>query len=315
MVSASTGTEIHEALCNRAASDTPIIIEVEGTFTTGNTSKVSGDSCNTSDGVIEIKQVSNVTIVGVGSGALFDEVGIHIRESSNIILQNLHIRNVKKSGDNTSNGGDAIGMESSVSNVWVDHCTLEASGGESLGYDSLFDLKNNTKYVTLSYSILTTSGRGGLVGSSDSDDQNNYITYHHNYYHNINSRTPLLRYATAHSYNNYFDGIFSSGMNPRIGGEIKAENNYFENAKDPIGTFYTNEMGSWDLSGNFFAASVTWSDQGDENYPAGPNPESTTSIDIPYAYLLDDVTCIPQIVLTTAGADKGLLTSDGTCEE
>lgn len=315
VVYATTGTEIHAALCNRAADNTPIIIEVEGTITPANTAKVDGASCNTTAGVIEIKEVSNVSIIGVGAGALFDEIGIHIRASSNIILRNLHISDVKKSNGTVSNGGDAIGMEADVSNVWVDHCTLEAFGGESEGYDGLFDLKDNTKYVTLSYSILKNSGRGGLVGSSDTDNQNNYVTYHHNYYQNIDSRTPLLRFATAHSYNNYFNGINDSGMNPRIGGSMKAENNYFENAKDPIGTFYTNDMGTWDVSGNFFAETVTWSTDGNNNHPAGPNPVSTTTIEIPYDYTLDDVSCIPHIVMTTAGANNGLLTSDGSCEE
>src|SRR5690606_35402059 len=139
---------------------TPIIIEVEGTINHGNTSKVSGSGCDTADDVIELKKVSNGTIVGVGSGAVFDQLGSHLRDSRNIIIQNVTVRNVKKSGSPTSNGGDAIGMEKDVRNVWVDHVTLEASGGESQGYDGLFDLKNNTQYVTLSYSILRNSGRG-----------------------------------------------------------------------------------------------------------------------------------------------------------
>ncbi|MDU0289317.1 hypothetical protein NUG22_08855, partial [Saccharothrix longispora] len=37
-------------------------------------------------------------------------------------------------------------------NVWVDHVDLLASGGESEGYDGLFDMKDDTQYVTLSYS-------------------------------------------------------------------------------------------------------------------------------------------------------------------
>src|SRR5690606_21023772 len=136
-VRATTGTQIHAALCSRAADDTPITIEVEGTINHGNTAKVSGDSCNTAAGVIELKQVSNVTIVGVGNGATFDQLGIHLREASNIVIQNVTVKNVKKSGSPTSNGGDAIGMESDVRNVWVDHVTLEASGGESEGFDGL----------------------------------------------------------------------------------------------------------------------------------------------------------------------------------
>lgn len=130
-VRATTGTAIHQALCSRASSSTPITIQVEGTINHGNTAKVSGSSCNTAAGVIELKQISNVTIVGVGNGAVFDQLGIHIREASNIVIQNVTVKNVKKSGSPTSNGGDAIGMESDVRNVWVDHVTLEASGGES----------------------------------------------------------------------------------------------------------------------------------------------------------------------------------------
>jgi len=182
VVRATTGTEIHEAICSRAADDTPLTIHVEGIIRPSNTDKVSG-SCNTQAGVIELKEIENITLLGVGNGALFDEIGIHIRSSSNIILRNLHVRDVKKSGGTTSNGGDAIGIESNVSNVWVDHVTLEAFGGEDQGYDSLFDMKADSKYITLSYSVLKNSGRGGLVGSPRRDTVNGPGTSHTN--HNI----------------------------------------------------------------------------------------------------------------------------------
>lgn len=311
-VRATTGTAIHTALCTRAADDTPITIEVQGTINHGNTSKVSGDSCNTAAGVIELKQISNVTIVGVGSGAVFDQLGIHIRDSSNIIIQNVTVKNVKKSGSPTSNGGDAIGMESDVRNVWVDHTTLEASGGESEGFDGLFDMKNNTQYVTLSYSILRNSGRGGLVGSSESDVSNGYVTYDHNKYENIDSRTPLLRGGTAHIYNNYYVGLNESGINSRAGAKAKVDNNYFKDSKDVLGTFYTDAAGSWQVSGNTFDK-VTWSPADDEYKPAGPNPTSNTTVNIPYAHKLDSAACVPAIVARTAGANTGLKVSDGTC--
>jgi pectate lyase len=302
-VTASTGTQIHQAICGRASNTTPIIIRVSGTITVGNTAAVSG-SCNTADGVIEIKNVSNISIIGVGTSAVFDQIGIHIRNSHNIIIQNVNVKNVKKSGTPISNGGDAIGMETDVSNVWVDHCLLEASGGEAEGYDGLFDLKDNTQYVTLSWTILRNSERGGLVNSSDSNIVSSFVTYHHNYYQNLHSRLPLLRGGTAHSFNNYFNGIVESGMNPRIGGKIKAQNNYFENAANPIGTFYTDDMGFWDVSGNIFASTVTWSTPGTDMHPAGPNVVSTTSISIPYSYTLDPAANIPSIVLNGAGVGK-----------
>ncbi|MFJ8751557.1 polysaccharide lyase family 1 protein [Streptomyces sp. NPDC102441] len=311
-VRATTGTALHAALCGRADSSTPITIEVEGTINHGNTTKVSGDSCNTAAGVIELKQISNVTIVGVGSGAVFDQLGIHIRQSSNIIIQNVTVKNVKKSGSPTSNGGDAIGMESDVRNVWVDHSTLEASGGESEGYDGLFDMKDNTQYVTLSYSTLRNSGRGGLIGSSESDTSNGYVTYHHNLYENIDSRAPLLRGGIAHIYNNHYVNLTKSGINSRAGARAKVDNNYFQDSKDVLGTFYTDEAGYWQVSGNTFD-NVTWSEPADDNNPAGPDPESNTTVSIPYSYKLDGASCVPGIVAETAGANKGLKVSDGNC--
>ncbi|MEV4663925.1 pectate lyase [Micromonospora echinofusca] len=311
-VRVSTGTGIHTALCTRPSSSTPIIIEVQGTINHGNTAKVSGNSCSTAAGVIELKQISNVTIIGVGTGAVFDQLGIHIRESRNIIIRNVTVRNVKKSGSPTSNGGDAIGMESGVRNVWVDHATLEASGGESEGYDGLFDMKDDTQYVTLSYSILRNSGRGGLIGSSESDRSNGFVTFHHNLYENIDSRTPLLRGGIAHIYNNHYVSLHESGINSRAGARAKVENNYFRNSKDVLGTFYTSEAGYWQVAGNIFD-NVTWSSPGSDNNPAGPNPQSNTTVSIPYAYSLDAASCVPDVVRQTAGANTGLRESNGSC--
>jgi pectate lyase len=311
-VRATTGTAIHTALCTRASSSTPITIEVSGTINHGNTTKVSGDSCNTAADKIELKEISNVTIIGVGGGAVFDQLGIHVRDSSNIIIRNVTIRNVKKSGSPTSNGGDAIGMESTVRNVWVDHVTLEASGGESEGYDGLFDLKDNVQFVTLSYSILRNSGRGGLVGSSESDTSNGFITYDHNLYENIDSRTPLLRGGIAHIYNNYYVGLHESGINSRAGARARVDNNYFRNSKDVLGTFYTDAVGYWQVNGNIFD-NVTWSAPGEDTRPAGPNVQSTTTVSIPYSYGLDGASCVPNLIAQTAGANKGLQVSNGNC--
>ncbi|HEX8343806.1 MAG TPA: cellulose binding domain-containing protein [Actinoplanes sp.] len=311
-VRATTGTAIHAALCGRASSSTPIIIEVQGTINHGNTTKVSGSSCSTAAGVIELKQISNVTIIGAGSGAVFDQLGIHIRDSSNIIIQNVTVRNVKKSGSPVSNGGDAIGMESNVRNIWVDHVTLEASGGEAEGFDGLFDMKNNTQYVTLSYSILRNSGRGGLIGSSETDLTNGFVTFHHNLYENLDSRAPLLRGGVAHIYNNSYVGLKESGINSRAGARAKVENNYFRNSKDVLGTFYTDAAGFWQVSGNVFD-NVTWSARGTDNNPAGPDPVSNTTVSIPYSYSLDGASCVPGIVAQTAGANKGLQVSGGNC--
>ena len=97
--------------------------------------------------------------IGVGSSGVLDQIGVHVRNSSNIIIRNLRIKNVKKSGSPLSNGGDAIGMETTVNNIWIDHNTLEASGGESDGYDSLLDMKAGVTNVTVSYNHYRNSSR------------------------------------------------------------------------------------------------------------------------------------------------------------
>jgi pectate lyase len=201
VVTVSTGTELNAALCGRSTMSEPIVIRVNGTINHGNT---TAQGCNTQADVIEIKAMSNISILGVGTNALFDEMGIHVRDASNIIIQNVHIRNVKKSGSPTSNGGDAIGLETNVDRVWIDHNWLEASGGEKDGYDSLLDMKAGVTNVTVSYNLYNDSSRAGLIGSSDSDNKNTNITFHHNWYKNIEQRTPLIRHALVHMYNNYW---------------------------------------------------------------------------------------------------------------
>src|SRR5690606_589639 len=233
----TTGTELNLALCgardgNRTA---PVVILVNGTINHGNT---TAQGCDTQADVIEIKNTSNVSIIGVGDNALFDEIGIHARAASNIIIQNVHIRNVKKSGTPISNGGDAIGMESTVDRVWIDHNWLEASGGEQDGYDSLLDLKAGVTDVTASYNLVNDSSRGGLIGSSDSDDKNTNITFHHNWYKNIEQRTPLIRHALVHVYNNYWSNENRSdmihGINARMHANALVESNYFHNTNNPL---------------------------------------------------------------------------------
>ncbi|KAJ9458857.1 Pectate trisaccharide-lyase [Diplonema papillatum] len=316
-VTVSTGTQLLSAICGRATSATPLIIIVDGTITLGNTdideAKKAGTSCKLNGYQISLVKVSNITLMGMNGNALFDEIGIGIQEATNIVLQGLHVRNVKKEpGYPESNGGNAVGMARGVRNLWMDHCTLEAFGGETNGYDGLMDMTDGVQYVTVSYCACLNSGRGGLVGKSNSDNTNGFITFHHNYYWFVAERTPALRFGTAHLYNNFWVGITHSGINPRRGGKAKVENNYFLDSYNPVGTFWDSQIGYWDVAGNVFE-NVTWVAWRDSDVPAGPNPESTANITIPYSYDLDAGSCTGEVVLATAGAGRGFRVSDGAC--
>lgn len=312
VVTAHTGAEINAALCARASDTTPIVIRIDGTINHGNTTKATG-SCDTTATEIQLKGVSNVTLVGVANRGVLDQIGVHLRNTSNIIIQNLHIMNVKKSGSPTSNGGDAIGMESGVNNVWVDHNTLEASGGESDGYDSLLDMKAGVTNVTVSYNHYRNSSRGGLIGSSDSDDDNTNITFHHNYYENIQQRTPLLRHGLVHTYNNYWFNIANSdmihGINSRMGGRILVEGNYFRNSNNPLlASDDSPQPGCWQTRSNTLD-SISYSrsvGNGALVIPviSGGQFDSTCTVTVPYSYSLDSSTSIPSVVTANAGFGK-----------
>jgi pectate lyase len=314
VINVSTGTELNAALCGiRSGNRTlPVVIMVNGTINHANT---TAQGCDTQSDVIEIKNTSNISIIGVGSNALFDEIGIHVRAASNIILQNLHVRNVKKSGTPISNGGDAIGMESGVDRVWIDHNWLEASGGEKAGYDSLLDMKAGVTNVTVSYNLFNDSSRAGLIGSSDSDNENTNISFHHNWYKNIEQRTPLIRHAKVHMFNNYWSNPAQNymfhGINSRMSAQALVESNYFYNANNPlIASDDSSEPGCWQTNNDntvkpaiYYSRSVG---NGALVVPAVVNDQlqSTCAVTVPYAVTMDAAADVPSIVISNAGVGK-----------
>ncbi|HEY0891771.1 MAG TPA: hypothetical protein VGE32_01870, partial [Cellvibrio sp.] len=320
VVTVTTGTQLNAALCARATMSTPITILVNGTISHANT---TAQGCNTQADVIEIKQMSNISIIGVGTNALFEEMGIHVRDASNIILQNLHIRNVKKSGSPTSNGGDAIGMETNVDRVWIDHNHLEASGGEKDGYDSLLDMKAGVTNVTVSYNLYNDSSRAGLIGSSDSDNKNTNITFHHNWYKNIEQRTPLIRHALVHMYNNYWsndriDYMFHA-INSRMNAKALVESNYFYNVNNPlIASDDSDVAGCWQTNNeNTVLPSIYYSRTVGNGALVIPEVvdgqlQSTCSVTVPYTVEMDHSSTVPEIVMANVGVGKINTAVDGS---
>jgi pectate lyase len=318
VVYARTGTEINRAMCERASTSTPLIIMVNGTINHGNTTKLSG-SCDTVADGIQFKNVSNISLIGVGTSAVFDQIGIKINKSENIIVRNVHVKNVKKSGSPISNGGDAIAIEGGPqTRIWIDRNTLEASGGESDGYDSLLDMKNETTYVTVSYNHFRNSSRGGLIGANDDPDGNNFIVFHHNFYENIEQRTPLLRRATIHVFNNYWENNSSVNqihyMNARAEGKALVQNNHFKNVNNPVLASTDSDVpGCWTASGNVWSGGTyTRTPSNGNAHYVPPNWQSGDlngtvagcSVSGASGVQLDNAADVPAIVKTHAGVGK-----------
>ncbi|WP_332398451.1 hypothetical protein [Vibrio metschnikovii] len=286
-VTVSTGAQLANALKNRDFNR-PLTIRVNGTITPAN-----------SDGLakLDIKDMDNVSIIGVGNNALFDGIGLKIFRANNVIIRNVRVRYVNI-GDK-----DAITIEGPARNIWIDHNELYNSLNVHKDYyDELISGKKDIDNITISYNYFHNSWKTSLWGSSDNDNFNRRITFHHNRWENVNSRLPLFRFGEGHIFNNYYKNMLESGINSRMAAVIRIENNVFENAKNPIVSLYSKANGYWDLRGNQLD-NVSWSNTSD-GIVAGPEMQSTATLNLPYNFSVLPANQVKDHVLTYAGVNK-----------
>lgn len=279
------GAALVQALKDKRDQTTPLTILVSGT--------VTAESAGVEK--IDVKDVRDVSIIGAGSGATFDGIGIKIVRAGNIVVRNLKIANVQ-SGDK-----DAISIEGPVDHVWVDHCELHAEleGVGKDDYDGLLDAKGEAAYLTYSWNYLHDSWKTSLVGSSESDVFDRKLTMHHNHFEHCNSRTPLFRGGNGHVFNNYYDRILDTGVNARIGACVRLENNYFRDAKNPWVSAFSDELGAVELVCNM-TVETSFMHSDDVREPLGCEAV------VPYDYeqVLTAVSEVPGLVATHAGVGK-----------
>lgn len=278
-ITVNTGTDLQKAIKNKG--NNPITIYVNGTITPSNSSGLSK---------IDIKDASDISILGVGTSGELNGIGIKITRARNIIIRNLKIHHVDI-GDK-----DCISIEGPADHIWVDHCELYNDLNHDKDYyDGLLDAKADSEYMTFSWNYFHDSYKTSLVGSSDSDNYDRKITYHHNYFKNCNSRLPSYRYGTGHIFNNYYAGILSSGINSRMGAKLRIESNYFESSGNPIGFWDSDNTGYWELLNNKYV-----------NCTGSQPTASTGSFTPPYNYtkVLHNVDNVKSLVTSYAGVGK-----------
>ncbi|CAE6480871.1 unnamed protein product, partial [Rhizoctonia solani] len=207
--------------------------------------KVSG--IITGDGeVVDIE--SNTSVLGVGSNSGLTGGGFRVKNSKNVIIRNLRL---SKSPAPT----DLIGLQGAT-NVWVDHNTFSSDLDHNKDfYDGAFDVTHASDFVTASWNVFTNHFKTSLVGHSDKNtaedsghlrkdpigiDTTHLLTKSvvnsHNYFLNVNSRLPSLRFGTGHIYNNYYKNVATSGVDSRLGAQVLVESNVFDTVTSPIAT-------------------------------------------------------------------------------
>lgn len=267
-------------LKSQAESGSAVTILVQGTIANG-----------ADGGQINVK--SNKSIVGVGNNAFLNGIGLNISSANNIIVQNLRISLIgvttrtDKAGVYSStgdegmpqilvNGGDAIGIQGTSKNIWIDHCELFAENPDTQTnkdlFDGLVDVKGQTGFITISWNYLHDQHKGGLVGSSDTDlFADRKITYHHNYYNKVKLRVPMYRGAVGHFFNNYIVAA-TDASEIRAGTCVRIEKNYYEALHYSIYTS-SDSAGSTERIDNVEVMRTS------RAYPAN------CTADIPYSYM------------------------------
>jgi pectate lyase len=285
-VTVSSGAELVEALEAKQDSDTPLTILIDATITEANSGVEK----------IDVKDVTDVSLIGLGAGAEFDGIGIKIVRASNIVVRNLKIHHVDI-GDK-----DAISIEGPADHIWVDHCELyaEFEGVDKDYYDGLLDVKGESAYITYSWNHLHDSWKTSLVGSSETDTFDRKITMHHNYYSGCNSRLPLFRGGNGHLFNNYFVDIADTTINSRLGACIRIENNSFQNAKNPWVSAFSDELGAGELVCNVTDAASVFAYADDVH----ELPSCAATVPYDYADVLNHGAHVPALVEANAGVGK-----------
>lgn len=207
----------------------------------------------------------NKTLIGVvnpttGEAPLFSHITFVMQCVDNIIIRNCRFTMkgvpVLRTGENKivawRDGAqvevgdpDCIGIQADKvsaktdwgGHIWIDHCEFFNGGAANKDrYDGLLDCKNNVQWMTFSYNYFHDHDKSCLWGKGDSDVYENCrtISFHHNFFDNIQgSRLPLQRGGHVHYYNNYMRGC-EDGWDIRTGAVAYEEGCYFEDTKSPI---------------------------------------------------------------------------------
>ncbi|WP_030164250.1 pectate lyase family protein [Streptomyces sp. NRRL S-813] len=231
---------------------------------------------------------SDTTVLGVGSPSGFTGGSLRLKKVTNVVIRNLSISKAIKR--------DAITVQSSTK-VGIDHNSLSSDRDHGKDYyDGLVDISHASDYVTVSWNVFKDHYKGSLAGHSDNnaDEDTGHlrVTYHHNWFDNVNSRIPSLRFGTGHFYDNYVVGA-ETAVHSRMGAKMLVENNVFRSTQVAVTTSRdSDEDGYANLRGNDLGGAAT------EISQVG------TFTDPPYGYTAEPASSVVASVTAGAGAGK-----------
>lgn len=188
--------------------------------------------------MLDVSNASNITIEGVGVDAEIFQWGFTWNSCKSIEIKNITFTDYPEDACSFEGSENTKTSVEKYKNIWVHNNTFNRGknnwdiSGERDKYagDGGIDLKYIGN-VTLGYNEFYHCKKTGLVGGSNSDFNKN-ITFHHNYYNNVESRLPLGRQANMHVYNNYYYNC-GTCQDLRASAFMLSEENYFYSCKNP----------------------------------------------------------------------------------
>jgi len=238
-------------------------------------------------GMIDVKDVYDLSIIGAGIDAKLSGCGLYIQRSRNVIVRNLLIENSTVDGI-TVQGND---VEGTCDHIWIDHCSVTNA------FDGAIDVTHTASYVTLSWNHLYQHNKTSLMGHSDTQtsDVAMKVTYHHNFFDSTVQRHPRVRFGKAHVYNNYFrkNGIY--GVSSNLEADVVVEASYFLDVPIPAETS-RDASPPGDLVERYNIFAGTTGEPGTRGTAFDPSAY--------YSYALDSAVTIPAMLSAYAGSGR-----------
>ncbi|MBE6350433.1 MAG: hypothetical protein E7062_06780 [Spirochaetaceae bacterium] len=300
----------------------PAIVKIENLITTVDANGKAIDKSAT------IAAKSNKTIISETGNGHIKNIEIKLN-GENYIVKNMTFSECIAIDYFAGSGNDSLKVGGGKY-VWIDHCEFfsklepthndgseiteeereilagyaEKGEVEKDYYDGLLDITNGAAFITVSNCYFHDHQKAILCGSGDGADDAKYdvnirVTFYNNYFKDIGSRIPMIRYGKAHVFNNYYLNEQipygdSSAINCRSNSELLIEYNKFVNYRRALGYYF-------DTSYPTGKANVRGNDYGS----ADEYTVATTTWEPGYSWTVEkDLTKLAETIPTTAGVIK-----------
>lgn len=262
-----------EGLWQAVAGDAPKVVLIDGTI------RLRG----------QVDVGSNTTVAAAPGGGGLVGGGLRLLGRRNVIVRDLTIGLV-------ADGLDGITVQGSEL-VWVDHNEFysDREHGKDF-YDGLVDIVHGSDLVTLSWNIFRDHFKTMLIGHSDDNSVEDTgrlrVTLHHNWFRDVHSRAPSVRFGTLHAFNNLYERVDGTAVNVRTESRGLIEANVFTDCQEAAVSRYSRTGGSAVLRDNLL-------DGARVSAPAGDLDT------LPYPYRTDPATEVEALVRGGAGPRLG----------